>query len=50
MTYGIIWAQKFGDEEINILLENNEMLLKDYNFYQDIIPQWYRKEKEYVTN
>ncbi|MGI6759197.1 MAG: phosphotransferase [Bacilli bacterium] len=50
MAYGIIWAQKFGDEEINILLENNEMLLKDYNFYQDIIPQWYRKEKEYVTN
>ena len=38
-------GSKFGDEEINILLENNEMLLKDYNFYQDIIPHGIERRK-----
>lgn len=38
----IIWAEKFGEEEINEMKRRSKMTFEDYENFQSIIPHWYK--------
>ena len=42
----IPWAVEFGEEEINVALENTKMIMDVYDGFKIYIPKWYKgKEK-----
>ncbi|MFC3899915.1 phosphotransferase family protein [Aliicoccus persicus] len=37
------WALRFGDDEITTMKRQTESLYKQYNNFNDVIPQWYHR-------
>jgi aminoglycoside phosphotransferase (APT) family kinase protein len=43
------WAIPFGDEQINIMKEQAEKALIDYDYFNIIIPKWYTDAKRMIN-
>ncbi len=44
------WAIQFGQEEINIMTKQAEMFLQDYDDFKTVIPKWYKRAMDDLTN
>ncbi|WP_159429656.1 hypothetical protein [Clostridium fallax] len=46
----IVWAEKFGDNEINGMKKRCINAFNDYNKFKTIIPNWYKTNSNKYIN